>query len=80
MKITDLRKIEYDELIQLYQDGKIDTLQFVTANEETAEMFENSCRLYNLEKTNEVAELWLANHNQTLDSSLFDVIDVGITE
>jgi len=76
MELKELQNMNYDELVQLHQSGEIDTLQFVMANGEMAEMFENSCTFYNLNPTEEIARQWLDNHSNTLDSSLTDVLEL----
>jgi hypothetical protein len=73
----DLTKLSGDELIQLHQDGVINTLQFVMAHEETSEMFRQSCILYNIEEpTNEVAEDWYNNHEPNLLPYLSPVMEM----
>jgi len=80
MEERDLKEISYDELIQLHQAGEIDTLQFITANEETAEMFRQSCILYNIQNpTNEIAEDWYKNHEANLEPYLSPVMEMDVS-
>jgi len=77
MESNDLKNLSTDELIQLHQAGEIDTLQFVMANEETSEMFRQSCILYNIQDpTNEIAEDWYNHHEANLEPYLSPVMEM----
>jgi NAD(P)H-nitrite reductase large subunit len=82
MEIKELQKLRHDELMQLHQDKQISTLQFVMANDELSGMFADSCKFYNLEATNEVAEQWLDNHTKTFESNMAgdNEIDINAIE
>lgn len=53
-----MAKLHHDELIQLFQEGRIDLLQF-TMNGEQADEFLDFCRKRYIDPTNESARLFM---------------------
>jgi len=80
MEKIDLTQLSNDELIQLHQDGKISTLEFITNNDEFSKEFNDSCIFYNYTPTEEVAEQWYENHCNTFENHFGKDEEIDLAE
>jgi len=65
MDLNDLKKMAYEELVQLHQENQIGYLQFLLAQEDKAQEFLNSCELRGLEPSDELAKNWIEYDEKT---------------
>jgi hypothetical protein len=65
MNLNELKKLEYEELVQLKQENKIGYLSFVLAQNEIADLYTSEMGFYHLDQTDETAENWLSHFEET---------------
>jgi hypothetical protein len=65
MNLNDLRRLEYEELVQLKQERKIGYLLFVLAQDGIANLYTSAMAFYHLDQTDETAEAWLSHFEET---------------
>jgi len=54
----------YDELIELRQEGKINVVQFILAQEDMASYFTGAMQQYGLEMNDKNAQAWLDDYEE----------------
>jgi hypothetical protein len=64
MTQDELKGKNYDELIELRQEGKINLVQFILAQEEMASYFAAAMQQYGLEMNDENAQAWLDDYEE----------------
>jgi hypothetical protein len=64
MTQDELKEKSYDELIGLRQEGKINLVQFILAQEEIASYFTNAMKQYGLAMNDENAQAWLDDYEE----------------
>ena len=73
-----MAKLEYDELVQLLQDGNIGFLRFMLESD-NAESYLEWCELHGIEPSEESAEFYYdETENDMLERQLIDDEDYGI--